>query len=394
MQSSAQFLITIGGILLLSIAAGSIAKRTFLPRVTLLLIFGIIIGKDVLDLIPTVVSTQYEILANIALSMVGFLIGGKLTRKSMKGRLNITLWIASLAVIATVCAVSIGLYLIGIEIQLAILLGCIATATAPAATMDVISESNYKGPFANLLISIVAIDDALGLIVFSIGIVFVGTLTSTEHLINSILDVFREIGGAIILGTVIGLPAAYLTGRLKPGQPMLVEAIALVFLCGGLAIWLNVSFLIASIVMGSLIANFAKHHDYPFHEIDDIEWLFLIIFFTLAGASLSLEALTSIGAAGITYIIFRIIGKLLGGYLGAKISSTDNLTQRWIGPAMLPQAGVAVGMALVASSQFPQYQQLLLSIVISTTIFFEILGPVITRYAIKQVQISNTAPLD
>ena len=122
--------------------------------------------------------------------------------------------------------------------------------------------------------------------------------------------------------------------------------------------------------------------------------IFLIIFFTLAGASLSLEALTSIGAAGITYIIFRIIGKLLGGYIGAKISSTDNLTQRWIGPAMLPQAGVAVGMALVASSQFPQYQQLLLSIVISTTIFFEILGPVITRYAIKRVQISNTAPLD
>ena len=90
---------------------------------------------------------------------------------------------------------------------------------------------------------------------------------------------------------------------------MLVEALALVFLCGGLAIWLNVSFLIASIVMGSLITNLAKHHDYPFHEIEDIEWIFLIIFFTLAGASLSLNALTTIGLIGITYIICRIIRK-------------------------------------------------------------------------------------
>ena len=89
---------------------------------------------------------------------------------------------------------------------------------------------------------------------------------------------------------------------------------------------------------------------------------------------------------GATYITCRIIGKILGGFIGGKVSGANKLTQHWIGPAMLPQAGVAVGMALVASNQFPQYEQQLLSIVISTTIFFEILGPIVTRYAINQVR--------
>ena len=389
MHSSTQFLIAIGGILLFAIAADVIGKHTFLPRVTLLLLFGVIIGKDVLDLIPPIVTNQFELLADIALIMVGFLIGGKLTRKSMQGAVGKTLWISSSAVLITVSIVSISLLLIGIETQLAILLGCIATATAPAATIDVISESNYQGPFASLLISIVAIDDALGLIVFSIGIAFVSALNGNEYSMYPVLIALKEIGGAIILGAGIGLPAAYLTGRLNPGQPILVEALALVFLCGGLAIWLNVSFLIASIVMGCVIVNLAKHHDYPFHAIEGIEWVFLIIFFTLAGASLSLESLVSIGLIGIVYIIARVIGKILGGFLGAKISKADKATQNWIGPALLPQAGVAVGMALVASSKFPQYQQLLLSVVISTTIFFEIVGPIVTRYALNRVQSHN-----
>ena len=389
MHSSTQFLIAIGSILLFAIAADVIGKHTFLPRVTLLLLFGVIIGKDVLDLIPPIVTNQFELLADIALIMVGFLIGGKLTRKSMQGTVGKTLWISNSAVLITVSIVSISLLLIGIETQLAILLGCIATATAPAATIDVISESNYQGPFASLLISIVAIDDALGLIVFSIGIAFVSALNGNEYSMYPVLIALKEIGGAIILGAGIGLPAAYLTGRLNPGQPILVEALALVFLCGGLAIWLNVSFLIASIVMGCVIVNLAKHHDYPFHAIEGIEWIFLIIFFTLAGASLSLESLVSIGLIGIVYIIARVIGKILGGFLGAKLSKADKATQNWIGPALLPQAGVAVGMALVASTKFPQYQQLLLSVVISTTIFFEIVGPIVTRYALNRVQSHN-----
>lgn len=99
----------------------------------------------------------------------------------------------------------------------------------------------------------------------------------------------------MILGVLLGFPAAYLTGRIRTGRPMLMEALGLVFLCGGIAIWLDVSFLIASIVMGAVVANFARHHEYPFHEIENIEWPFMTIFFVLAGASLELDMITQIG---------------------------------------------------------------------------------------------------
>ena len=185
------------------------------------------------------------------------------------------------------------------------------------------------------------------------------------------------------------MPGAFLTGRLKSGQPILVEALSLVFLCGGLALWLDVSYLISSIVMGCVIVNLAKHHKRPFHAIAGIEWVFLTIFFTLAGATLSLESLASIGLIGVVYCLARAFGKFLGGNIGARISGGSKSTQRWIGPALLPQAGVAVGMALAAATKFPEYQQLLLSLIISTTILFEIIGPILTRYSLKRVAQTN-----
>ena len=165
---------------------------------------------------------------------------------------------------------------------------------------------------------------------------------------------------------------------------MLMEALGLVFLCGGIAIWLDVSFLIASIAMGAIVANFARHHEYPFHEIENIEWPFMTIFFVLAGASLELDMIKQIGLIGGVYIISRITGKLLGARIGAGLCKADTMTRCWMGFALLPQAGVAMGMALVAANRFPEYQQVLLTVVISSTVFFEIIGPVFTRAALRR----------
>jgi len=194
----------------------------------------------------------------------------------------------------------------------------------------------------------------------------------------------RELGGAILLGLLLGLPAAYLTGRIKPGQPILTEALGLVFICGGLAMWLEVSFLITSIVLGAVIANLAKHHEYPFHSIEGVESSFLVIFFVLAGATLEFEALTGVSLIGVVYILSRATGKVLGASIGSYFAKTEQATKKWMGVALLPQAGVAIGMALVASHYFPEYSQILLPVVISSTIFFEIIGPVFTRLALKQ----------
>jgi len=386
MESSSQFILTIGGILLLGVLTSTLASRTFLPRVTLLLIFGIIIGKDMLDLVPQVFSERFDIIANMTLLMVGFLLGGRLTKDSLRESAREVLWISISVALVTAVIVSLGLISIGVSKEISIILGCIASATAPAAVLDVVSEAGIKSKFSNLLLIIVALDDAWALILFSLGMSVVRILNGFGGETYFLLMAAKEIGGAVILGVLIGLPAAYLTGRIKPGGPALTEAVGIVFICGGLAIWLGVSYLIASIVMGAVIANFARHHEYPFHAIEGIEWSFMVIFFVLAGASLELSTLKDIGLIGATYIICRGIGKYLGARIGSRISRAGTATKNWMGVALLPQAGVAIGMALVASNQLPEYRQVLLSIVISSTVLFEIVGPVFTRLAIQRVK--------
>ncbi len=384
MQSTSQFLLTLGGILLLGLVTSTLGRRSFLPRVTLLLIFGVIIGKEVIDVVPSAFIKHFEIIADMALLMVGFLLGGKLTTDSLKKSAGKVLWISIGAAIVTATIVSLGLIWAGVSKEIAILLGCIASATAPAAVLDVVIETDDKTPFRDILLSIVALDDIWALVLFAIGMAVVTALNGHGEDISPLLMATKEIGGAVILGVLIGLPAAYLTGRIKPGQPILTEALGLVFVCGGLAIWLEVSFLITSMVLGAVIANVAKHHEYPFHTIEGIEWPFMVVFFVLAGASLELSTMKEIGLIGVIYILCRAAGKILGARIGSQFSGADKATKNWMGVALFPQAGVAIGMALVASNYFPEYRQVLLSVIISSTVFFEIIGPVFTRLALKR----------
>ncbi len=387
MESTSRFMLTIGGILLLGLATSAIGRRTFLPRVTLLLVFGAIIGSNGLDWIPAEISRRFELVADVALLMVGFLLGEKLAFRSIRQFAAPMLWISVSAALVTAALVSLGLMWAGLPNSIAIVLGCIAAATAPAAVLDVAMESGSDNPFRDLLLAIVAIDDAWALLLFGFGVAIATAATET----NAIMMVLREIGGGAALGLLLGLPAAYLTGRLRQGQPILSEALGIVFVCGGLAIWLEVSFLIAAMVMGAVIANLAKHHEYPFHAIENIEWPFMVVFFVLAGATLELAALRDVGLIGGIYILCRAIGKILGARIGAELARVDKKTRNWMGPALLPQAGVAIGMALVASNHLPEHRQTLLSIVIGSTVFFEIIGPVFTRLALKRVQTTRDA---
>jgi Kef-type K+ transport system membrane component KefB len=386
MQSSSGFLLTLGIILLVGLATDAIGRRTFLPRVTLLLVFGAVIGKEMLDLVPPLFTDRFELIANMALLMVGFLLGGKLTLDFLRNSAREALWISVSTAVVTAAVVMVGLVMVNVPVSLAILLGCIAAATAPAATIDIVFESGCKGHFSDLLLSIVALDDVWGLILFSIGIALVLAITGNSAETQPLYVAVKDIGGALLLGLLLGFPAAYLTGRIRKGRPILMEALGLVFLCGGLAIWLEVSFLIAAIVMGAVVANFARHHEYAFHEIENIERPFMTIFFVLAGASLDFSTIADIGLIGAVYIIARIAGKLLGAGFGAKACQADTQTRCWMGFALLPQAGVAMGMALVAASHFPEYRQTLLTLVISSTVFFEVVGPVFTRIALLRAE--------
>lgn len=375
--------LTLGALFLLGLIADQFGRRTRLPRVTMLLLCGIAVGSSGLNLLPPEAEYWYEFLTIAALTMVAFLLGSSLSRRNLSEHGGTIMAISLSVMIVTISVVGTGLWAMGIDLGLALLLGAIATATDPAATQDVIRQSNAKGEFAKTLTGIVAIDDAWGVLAFSLILIVVGLLNGSDAN-GGLLDAMWEIGGAVVLGLVLGWPAAYLTGRLAKGEPQQTEALGVVFLCAGLALWLDVSFLIAGMTAGAMIVNFAQHHSRAFHEIEHIQWPFMILFFILAGASLDVSALSKVGLTGLGYIFLRILSRIVGSWIGAVIGGAPPEQRPWFGIALLPQAGVAVGIALIAADEFPAYAEAVLTVTIGTTVVFELLGPSGTLFALRK----------
>jgi len=380
-MENAIILIAFGILFLAGLALETVGRNIHVPRVTLLILLGAVLGPAVLDLLPNVVTDTDEIVAPTALTMVAFILGSSLLGSTLRAHGRAILTISISVVIVSVFFVGGGLMLIGVSAPVAFLLGAISAATDPAATMDVIGQSGKTGRFVNHLRGIVAIDDAWGLIVFSIVLTLVGTLLGHET--GALWRGLREAGGSVLLGLAIGLPGAYLTGRIKTGEPTLMEALGLVFLCAGLALYFELSYLLAGMVAGTTIVNLAKHHDRPFHEIERIEWPFLLIFFVMAGATLDLRGLVSIGAVGVGYVLLRAIARIIGAWIGARVAGLPGREGGMMGMALMPQAGVAIGMALVVAERFPDMGETILTITIASTIIFEIFGPMMTLYALN-----------
>jgi Kef-type K+ transport system membrane component KefB len=388
-----QTLLTIGCLFIAGLLADAIGRRTRLPRVTLLILLGVSAGPLGLNLLPTQVKDWYELLASVALTMVAFLLGGKLSRSQLSKNGREILSVSLSVVIVTVLTVGLGLLALGLAPIAALLLAGIATATAPAATMDVIRQSHARGKFTDTLQGIVAIDDAWGLIIFSMMLVAANTLAA-NGLSTSLLQGFWELFGAIGVGCLIGFPAAYLTGHLSEGEPVQSEALAIVFLCAGISLWLEVSFLLAGVTAGTIVVNFSRHHTRAFHEIENIEWPFLVLFFFLAGATVEMPKEVHFAFAVIAYIVLRLISRIAGGWIGARISRSPALHTKWMGMALMPQAGIAIGMALVAHEKFPQLGDSVLSIVVLATIFFELVGPLATHLSLEKVNEINERQVD
>ena len=385
MQEIPTVLITLGALMLLGLVTDLLGRHTPLPRVTLLLAFGFIIGPSGLALLPEVKPQLFDLLSTIALMMIGFLIGGTLTRSSFKRHGRRVLTVSTSMVIVTATIVGLGLMLLGVPVAIALLLAGIATATAPAATADVVHETKAEGPFSQTLIGIVAVDDAWGLIAFSLMLAAVHLINGDGGIADVMLVSLWELGGALLLGTVLGIPMAYLSGRISTGEPLQAEALGMVFLCGGLALWLEVSFILAAMVMGAVVTNLARHHRRPFHAIEGIEWPFLVLFFVLAGAFLDIEALWLAGSWLLGYVVLRVFGRLIGAWIGGALCGDDPKQRWWMGLAMLPQAGVALGMALVAAQRLPALGEIILTVVVGATVVFELVGPVLTRLALRRV---------
>jgi len=382
-MENAEVLVAIGILFLAGLLLDKIGRIVHVPRVTLLILLGALLGPPVLDLLPHSFNDSNEFYAPTALTMVAFLLGGTLNPETLKAHGREIMIISLTLVAVSVVVVATGLWLIGLPVGIAVLLGGLSAATDPAATHDVITQTRAKGRFAGNLLGIVAIDDAWGLLAFSAALTIAGMLMDQDAMV-AILHGAREVGGAIVLGLAIGLPAAFLTGRIKPGEPTLIEAVGLVFLCSGFALYFGFSFLLTGMVCGVTIVNLARHHERPFYEIERIEWPFMLLFFVMAGASLKTANMAEIGYICAAYCVFRALARLLGGWLGGRLAGLPPTESRLTGLGLMPQAGVAIGMALVASERFPLIGEDLLAVAVASTIAFEIVGPFLTQIALRR----------
>jgi len=380
--STAGILLTLGLLFLIGLAAHEAGKRTNIPRVTLLLLLGALASPNALDIVPHHLQHWFPAVSQIALCMVGFLLGEQFVYRTLARSGKIVWNVTVFESVSASVFVFITLYLLGAPLILAILLAGIAPASAPAATMDVIRESHLKGLLPAILLKVVAIDDAFGIFLFALCLAAAEFISGSPALYLDFFKAIWEILGAILIGCAVGWPMAKLTGRLSSGEPTLIEALGFVLLNGGLTQLLGASYLLSSIVLGAVVANFARHHTRPFHAIEGISTPLLIVFFFMAGFQFDISQFTVIGYIGAAYIIARSIGKIFGGYLGAHIAGADKVVTNHIGWCLLPQAGVALGLALMAADRHPEYASQLLSLLVGTTIVFELFGPLLTRIAL------------
>lgn len=375
-------LLLIGGTLLLALAAHGLGQKIHVPRVTLMLLLGALAGPDLLAVLPEDSDQSFGFVTQLTLALVGFLLGERMSMKDLhEGREALIL---SLAVtLATATVVTLVVWLVTGDGVAALLLGAIATATAPAATMDVLKEAGARGPLTRLVYQVVAIDDAWGVILFSLALVTAGLLAGSSDMEWTILGQgLAEVGGSIVLGLTLGFPMAWLTGRLRPGEPMLLESAGFVFIAAGLASLLGAPYLLTCMTLGIVVANRAKHHVRPFRSIEGISEPFLALFFFMAGYQLEWSLLPALGAVGLAYVGARIAGRILGGQIGGFLARSDHHTRNRIGACLMPQAGVALGLALLATERFPHLGYLL-PLVISATVIFELVGPPLTLLQLR-----------
>lgn len=375
----------LGLLFLIGFIADIVGRSTFLPRVTLLMLGGLAIGPAGFSIVPdSFVQQWFPELTTIALALIGFLLGHQLSVAALRKRGSKVIGISLCKVFAAALAVAGALMLAGVDPVIALLLAGVAPATDPAATYDLVHESGASGDFADTLLSIVAVDDVWGLMIFMVMLAAAGILGGDAAIASGIAASLADIGGSVLLGIALGAPMAYLTGRIRRGEPMLAEALGFVLLGAGIADGLGLLPILTAMVMGIAVASLAKHHERPFHVIAGIEWPFMVLFFVLAGASLELDKLLLAGELTLVYVVARFVGIYAGARLGSRAFGAQPVVRRWLGVALMPQAGVAIGMALLATQRFPDTASVVLTVAVASTVILETIGPVFTRLAIRK----------
>ncbi len=378
-------IIILGLILLGGFWAGKVIQLLKLPAVTGYVLGGIFMGFSVMNIIQKPMIHHLQFIEVLGLSMVALIIGGDLNNKKLKSLGKSVVIINLVEGSGAFFLVTLSTWLIlRVPLHTALLLGAISFATAPAATIAVLQEYKAHGPLPDTLIAVVGLDDAVCVIFFSVAMAISGVLLqgsfkdfTMAHLSKPLWEIF----GSIFFGVVLGFGVNKILRKIREKQEIVVVLLGFAFLAGEVAEFFGLSCLLLNMTYGYIITNFGPRPHIIDH-LQDVELPILICFFTLAGATLDLPILMKNWSIALVFILARGIGKVGGAYLGGKLSHAQDTVTKYLGLALLPQAGVAIALVLAVSDSYPEIAPLVMAIILASVAFNEIFGPIGTKYAI------------
>lgn len=384
------------GIIVVAGFLGSLAaEKLKLPRITGYIVIGILLSPSLLNIIDAETVGNLDIITDIALGFIAYLIGGSLKMESLRGLGRSITWITFLQSLGAGFLVTLALAILSHLIipnetfwqwyfPLAFIIGAISCATAPAATMAVIGEYKAKGPLTTTLLAVVALDDAIAVIAFAIasGICqpLVGGVNSPS--VYQMLGVpFLHIVESVAIGIVFGIALMYISRLVRTRELLLVVVFGVIMLCAGLTSYLGVSSILASMVVGFIMVNKVKREEMLL-VVEEVEDVLFAMFFVLAGLHFNLSVLKVAGILALLIVLTRCMGKYFGARLGARISHAPDNVKKYLGFALLPKAGVTIGLVLLAALEFPTFGTVMLNAVLASTIINELIAPPLTKYAL------------
>ena len=369
-----------------------ITKKLKLPNVTAYIVAGILIGPFCLNLIPDKFLEGTAFLPDLALAFIAFGTGQFFKIEALKKN-GPKVFVITLfeALMATLLVFILCLFVFRLPVSFSAVLAALAAATAPASTMMTIRQTHAKGEFVDTLLQVVALDDMVGLIAYSISISIATAIMAGQSVsvYGSIVPFLINIL-FLVLGGFFGLLMHLFMKKRHSTDNRLIIAIAIMFSFCGIAAIMEVSPLLGCMAMGSVYINLSDD-DRLFKQLNYFSPPILLLFFVRSGISFDLNALFGAGnfgttpliVVGVGYFLIRIIGKYVGSFLGCKIVGLGELVQRYLGLALIPQAGVAIGLAeLGARTLKGEMGDALLTIILASSVLYELIGPGTAKFAL------------
>ena len=382
-SKEAAVLLSLGLILLFGFASTRITKKLHLPYVSGYIVCGILIGPHLLKIIPPQVASDMGFVSDIALAFIAFGVGRFFKKETLRSTGTAVIIITLLeALLSGILVTAVMLFCFHMDWNLALLLGAIATATAPASTVMTIHQYHARGDFVDLLLQVVALDDVVCLLVFSLASAIVGAGEDGAMSFQSVaLPLLYNIG-AMGLGVAFALLLARMLPPSRSTDNRLILAISMLLCLTGICAAFDVSPLLSCMIFGAIYINYTRD-EMLFSQINAFTPPVMILFFVVSGMKLDLSVLSTFGIVGIIYFLVRIVGKYAGAFMGCLITHRPRKTRFYLGAALVPQAGVAIGLAYLAERILPpEIGSLLVTIILASSVLYELIGPACAKFAL------------